>query len=75
MEVYICSNKSCNGAYSIDPRGHCPKCRKPDGGGWSCRTYAIQDDLLFQDSVENYREKRGVGIDEDGGRIEHQGRP
>jgi hypothetical protein len=33
--VFVCSNESCRVVWSADPQGHCPACKKADGGGWS----------------------------------------
>lgn len=33
--VYVCSNQSCTAVWAKNPEGHCPKCRNPNGGGWS----------------------------------------
>jgi hypothetical protein len=45
-EIYTCSSPRCDGAYTIDPRGHCPKCVQPNGSGWSCHRWKVRDDLL-----------------------------
>lgn len=34
--VCQCSNPSCGQIWEADPRSHCPGCKDPDGGGWSC---------------------------------------
>ena len=40
--IYECSNPECGVLWRENPNGHCPKCIKPDGGGWStiCRSVA-----------------------------------
>ena len=34
--MFRCSNPNCGAIHTTDPQGHCPKCRQPDGSGWSC---------------------------------------
>lgn len=34
-EVFVCSNPACGAVWEQDPHGHCPKCRQPNGAGWS----------------------------------------
>lgn len=42
MKVYQCSNPACRTVWDADPEGHCPACRLPTGGGWSCITSEIR---------------------------------
>lgn len=37
VEAFVCSNPNCSTVYLQDPMGHCPACRKDNGGGWSTR--------------------------------------
>lgn len=36
MIGFECSNPECKALHKEDPRGHCPKCKKSDGSGYSC---------------------------------------
>jgi hypothetical protein len=49
-EVYRCSNPQCSTVWDENPRGHCPACIKPDGGGWSCITYPVHSTAHFDPS-------------------------
>ena len=33
--VYVCSNKACDAVWAVDPQGHCPRCKRASGAGWS----------------------------------------
>lgn len=42
MIVHICSNKDCFAVWDKDPQGHCPACKKANGGGWSALTRNVR---------------------------------
>ena len=33
--AYECSNPACGYLSSVDPQGHCPRCKRADGSGYS----------------------------------------
>jgi hypothetical protein len=35
MIAYRCSNPNCGHLHATDPQGHCPRCKRPDGSGYS----------------------------------------
>ena len=42
FNVFKCSNPNCLAVWDADPRGHCPACIQPDGGGWSTYPLAVR---------------------------------
>ena len=67
--VFICSNRECDAVWNRDPQGHCPKCKKPDGGGWSCMHRTVSAlplaTLIYQGAGTACEDPDGPG-EEDG---------